>query len=177
MTNRSIEHLLRDHREIESVLDELEALLDSQKAEPRWTASHALAFAWVTRCFNESVMHHIRKEEENLFPALEEFLPRDDSPLDEWRREQADLRAQLQRMRDAGAALSAGDEHPQFAEDFQRSGRALLRLLRNHIDKQDRILFPRVARLLSPERDAEILQQLEALAPQKAARMPPASRD
>jgi hemerythrin-like domain-containing protein len=92
MTHRSIEHLLREHREIEAVSAELESLLASQKAQPRWAAEHALAFAWIVRGFTDCVIPHMRKEDELLFPALEGFLPRETGPLAVLRGELRDLR-------------------------------------------------------------------------------------
>ncbi len=172
MTHRSIDHLLRDHRDLERVLVELELLLDSLEAKSRWTAEHALAFAWITRRFAESVMPHIAKEGEILFPALEDFLPRDTGPLAVLRGEHRDLITHFSRLREAAELLCQGSTQPLVREDFLRCGRATIQTLRDLIYKEERILFPMVARFLSGDRDAQILHKMQAMGAPFAAPAP-----
>jgi hemerythrin-like domain-containing protein len=39
----------------------------------------------------------------------------------------------------------------------------LLRLIQDHLYKENRVLFPMVARFLSPERDAALLERMRAI--------------
>jgi regulator of cell morphogenesis and NO signaling len=163
MSDLSIEHLLREHREIDRALSELEALLDSQKDSPSWTPEHSQAFARIQRCFDQCVLPHISKEDRLFYPALEDFLPRDIGPLAVLRGEHQDFTAQFARICAAAEALSKGSTEPQHREDFQRAGRAALQTQRNHLYKEEVVLFPMVARFLSPDRDALLLRQLQVL--------------
>lgn len=163
MTRRTIEYLLREHREVEKVLSELESLVEAQRAAPQWTAEHGSAFARILRGFNECVLPHIAKEGEILFPALEGFLPRDVGPLAVLRGEHHDLHANFSRLQQTGAALCHGPAQPQDREDFVRASRGILQAQRDHFYKEERILFPMIARFLSPERDAHLLDQMEAM--------------
>ncbi len=163
MTHLSIQHLLREHRQIERISAELESLLASQKAEPQWAAVHALAFSRIVCSFTECVIPHMRKEDELLFPILEAFLPRDVGPLAVLRGELRDLRTQLSRVREAGEALCRGDTQPQVREDFQHFGHAIIQSLTNHIYKEERVLFPMVARSLPSDWDAHLLHQMETM--------------
>jgi len=45
--------------------------------------------------------------------------------------------------------------------------------LRDYIYKEGMILFPMVARFLSPERDAQLLQQMKVITKRKALPCPP----
>ncbi len=163
MSQRSIEHLVRDHRQIEKIVAELELLLDSHKVKRCWMAEHALAFLSIADRFAGTVIPHLHKEEEFFFPALEEFLPREEGPLAVLRDEHAQLRAHFRDVRDTGQKLVVGNGPPQLAGDFQKAGRAALQILRDHIYKQENVLFPMVGRMLAAERDNEILHQMEAL--------------
>ena len=173
MAELSIQHLLRDHRECARILAELESLLDTQKADPEWTAGRSTAFARISRFFNEVVIGHIRKEEEVLFPALEAFLPRDVGPLAVLRAEHADTCENFRRLCVSGESSAQRDNPPQLLEDFQRAGRKVLEVVRDHIYKEDRVLFPMVARFLSPELDAEILRRMEAISRYEASSVGP----
>ena len=51
----------------------------------------------------------------------------------------------------------------EFHTPFQRAGRAALQTQRNHLYKEEVVLFPMVARFLSPDRDALLLRQLQVL--------------
>jgi hemerythrin-like domain-containing protein len=158
-----VEHLLRDHREGEKIMAELRALLDEPTDGPCWSAARAEAFARMVRFFDAVVLAHLQKEEQILFPALEAFLPREVGPLAVLRGEHHDLLAQFAEMRQAGQILSEGSTEPRVCQQFERASRALIRLFYDHVYKEDRVLFPMVARLLGPERDAYLHSQMQAL--------------
>ncbi len=163
MANRCVEHLLQDHRQCEQILAEFEPLLDALQARPEWTTAQDAIFNRITSFFEAAQASHLRKEDEILYPALEAFLPRDVGPLAVLRAEHADLGANLSRLSEVGEALSAGASSRRLFEDFERCGRATIRILRDHIYKEDRVLFPMVARFLTPEQDARLFQQMQAI--------------
>jgi iron-sulfur cluster repair protein YtfE (RIC family) len=161
MTQLSITHLLREHREIEEAFAPLEALLETETATKSWTPELAAAFSTFAAKFTECAIAHIRKEEEILFPALEGFLPREVGPLAVLRGEHHELRQHFEKLRTTSAAMAAWDATPATLQTFLQHGRTLAQLMRDHIYKEDRILFPMVARFLSGVRDAYLLREME----------------
>ncbi len=160
MAELAIQYLLKEHREIEKALNDLESLLDS-RAE--WSAVHSETLALILLLFGRELAGHIQKEEELLFPALEGLLPHDEGPLTVLRDEHRDLCRYFCRLCHAGHSMSE-EHHPESVrEEFQRSARATIRIMRDHIYKEDRVLFPLVARLLPPGVDEKLLERMESL--------------
>lgn len=163
MASLCVDHLLRDHREGERILNELESLLNERSTGGCWSVAQGENFLRLAGFFDGVVLGHIRKEEEVLFPALEAYLPRDIGPLAVLRGEHKELCALFLRLLTAGKQLAEGEGPPATCEEFQGAGRALLQVFRDHIYKEDRILFPMVARFLSAGRDAELLLEMMRL--------------
>lgn len=158
MNELSISHLIAEHRQVESSVRALEELFDA--ARP-WSGAQSEAYDGVCRFFDHQVTAHIRNEEEALFPVLEDYLPRDVGPLAVLRAEHAEIATRYSLMRHAGDALRLSARNPQAAADFMAHGRKLVLLLQDHMYKEDRVLYPLVARLLSAEQDRSILQHME----------------
>lgn len=169
MNQLAITHLVREHREAEKIVAVLEEVLEA--AVP-WTPSNVAHYEMVCAYFDRDVLCHIRKEDEALFPVLEEFLPRDVGPLAVLRGEHAEIAAQYSLMRHAGEALRRGAPRPPAADDFRQYGRRLVLILRDHIYKEDRVLYPMVARFLSETQDRSILQHMEGIVPVNSAMAP-----
>ena len=165
MASRSIEHLAQDHREVEKVLRELELLLRPQGGALCWSVDKGQAFARILRRFTERVLPHLMKEEHLFYPALEEFLPRDEGPLAVLRGEHEELRAQIYCLRKAVGPLVQGGEQPalELVKEFQQAGLNAVRIFRDHVYKEENILFPMVARRLAPEKDADLFRRMEAI--------------
>ena len=159
----SIQHLLRDHRNIEKILDGLESLLDAKKKDPSWNTAASRALEVLTGALERQQRCHIRKEEDVLFPFLEKFLPSDSGPLLVLRGEHQDLSAGFRSMLQAGEALLQEKAPANALGDLERFGRRTIQLARDHIYKEDRVLFPMVTRFLSSDQDASLLAGLEAI--------------
>ncbi len=162
MNGLSIAHLMGEHRATEKVLTGLEGLIT---APLPWGAEAMAAYGALCLHFNRAVTCHIRKEDEALFPLLEEYLPRDVGPLAVLRGEHAEIANQYALMRHAGDALRLGTQNASAAEDFARYGRRLLLMIQDHIYKEDRVLYPMVVRLLSEEQDRKVLAHMDGIAP------------
>ncbi|MFQ5514020.1 MAG: hemerythrin domain-containing protein [Myxococcota bacterium] len=128
------EILSREHQVVLSRLAELERALDVYAEE---------VLCDTLRFFDEVVTLHRRKEEEILFPALSAHFPPDAGPiacmLDEHREEKRHLQGLSQ-------ALDVGDR-----EKIIIHGRSIVDLLRQHIMKEDHVLFPMAERLLDED--------------------------
>lgn len=163
MNELCVRHLLREHRDVEKALSELEFLLDEPVTGEPWSATRREDFQWIVETVASHLEHHIQKEDDVLFPALEAFLPRDLGPLAVLRGEHSDVRELFDRMCRAGQRCMYGNPSEGTREELSNSGLGVITLLRDHIYKEDRILFPMVARFLSPERDAALLHKMEEI--------------
>jgi hemerythrin-like domain-containing protein len=143
-----LQELIREHEIIESVLDAVEATVRREEQSGDFVPffyERALAFfsAFADRCHHE-------KEEKHLFPALERYgIPRAGGPIGCMLDEHEEGRLHI---RSAVAALQ-GAEHGD--RDSQRAVRseamAYARLLRQHIEKENQVLFVAAERVLPPD--------------------------
>ena len=159
----SIQQLLDDHKASEEQFRVLESLFDEIKAEPLWTSARMRRFECFADFFRVDLMAHMRKEDEVLYPALEEFLPRDVGPLMVLRTEHDDIVTNFNRMQNSYQLMIQGNMRSEVVQKFVFFGRALLQLLRDHAYKEERVLFPMVARFLKPELDARIDADMRTL--------------
>ena len=150
--------LRHEHEAIVRMLDVsgvvAERLAAGTKIEPE-ILSQLLEFfhLFADRC------HH-GKEEELLFPLLErKGLLRAGGPIGVMLDEHTQGRAQMERMTAAAEAYRNGD-----ANAGQRWASAMNRyaaLLRQHIDKENHILFELADRLMTPAEQAEMVAAFE----------------
>lgn len=136
-----------EHRVILQVLSCLELMAERARREERIPEPHAAQALEVLRTFADTCHHG--KEESILFPALEAQVP-EFGPTRVMRAEHVDGRIHIKAM---GAALASG-QPTTFAEHAE----AYVALLRQHIHKEDEILFRIAQHLLTPEQDAELVE-------------------
>lgn len=159
MQHKAIQHLAREHARLEQFLSALDPLL----APPR---DEAAAGAHVRELLERFVSawpgieRHMAKEEA-LFAVLERHLPRDHGPLSVLRSEHVDVFQNFSRMREA--ATPGRRQSPRALEDVLEFARTTVQVIRDHMYKEDRVLFPLVARLLAPDADAELLVRMEGM--------------
>jgi hemerythrin-like domain-containing protein len=143
---RPTEILGGEHRVIEQVLDCLEAIAQQAKSAGRLDpapAKDAVAFFrnFADRC------HH-GKEEAHLFPALEaKGFPRDGGPTGVMLHEHEQGRAHVKGMDENIEAAAAGDA--AALDRFIAHAEGYVTLLREHIYKEDHVLFQLADRTLS----------------------------
>lgn len=150
--HKSIEILMDEHRLIEQVLGSLETFVVEVEGG---LGPQRLLFADYGAFFREfaDACHH-GKEEDILFQRmLERGFPRESGPLAVMYHEHKVGRGHVSALRQVGTG-----EGPLAAVETQlalESAGAFIPLLRAHILKEDRILYPMAARLLTgPELDA-----------------------
>ena len=142
------EILSSEHRVIEQVLNCLEAMVRQARLAGRLdrpSAQDAVAFFrnFADRC------HH-GKEETHLFPALEaKGFPRDGGPTGVMLYEHEQGRAHVRGMEENIEAAAAGDL--RALQQFIDHAEGYVRLLREHIYKEDHVLFPLADRTLGEE--------------------------
>lgn len=143
---QTTEVLWDEHRVIERVLDCLEKLADRCRAEGQLDGAAARDAVTFFRGFADRCHHG--KEEALLFPLMEQrgFSP-DSGPTAVMRREHVQGRELVGDMAGAIDGAAAGDA--ATCGSFLRAARGFLDLLRQHIRKEDQILFPMAEQALT----------------------------
>jgi hemerythrin-like domain-containing protein len=140
--------LMNEHRNIERALAALERMAKAFEASGRIDAEPAGQAVEFLRSYADRLHHG--KEEANLFPAMEaRGLPAEVGPTAVMRQEHNMGRAFTREM---GDALAEGDTRA-----FVAAARDYVELLREHIMKEDQVLFPMADRLL-PAEDQDALR-------------------
>lgn len=97
---------------------------------------------------------HHAKEEEHLFPALEaQGIPRDGGPIAVMLQDHQDGRDAVGAMAEA---LEPAEPAPEQLLSFASSAAHFISLLRDHIAKEDHVLFRMAEDVLPPEQMAEL---------------------
>ncbi len=163
MADLAINHLRRDHQHARKILTELESLLNALDSDVQWTPERQETCDRLTKYFTEDLTSLIRKEDEILYPSLKELFPSDFGPLSVLRSEHQSLCINFRRLCEIGKSLRPGESSPETLRDFEQCGWKAVEVLHDHLYKEDRVLFPMVARFLTPELDAELVGKMENL--------------
>ena len=114
---------------------------------------------FVDRC------HH-GKEEEALFPALEEAgISKEHGPIGVMLEEHRKGRELVREMTEALSGLR--EDSQESMQAFRDASQRYILLLRQHIDKENHVLFPMGDHRLSPATQRRIEQQFEQLEKEK----------
>jgi hemerythrin-like domain-containing protein len=106
--------------------------------------------------------YHHGKEEDLLFVALENVgIPRDKGPIGVMLREHEVGRSYVRNMSEAVGKYKAGE--PSYASQFIENAEQYIKLLNQHIDKEDNILYPMADMRLSEEKQHELIEDFEKL--------------
>jgi len=99
---------------------------------------------------------HHGKEEGIFFPAMEKYgIPNEGGPIGQMLREHTQGRAYIAAMSEAASAV------PVNSESFAANASSYIALMRDHIAKENTILFPLGDRAIPPEVQAELLEAFE----------------
>ena len=141
--------LSSEHRVIEQVLDCLEAMVREAKRRAGSSGSRPRTPWRFFRNFADRCHHG--KEEAHLFPAMEaKGFPRDGGPTGVMLHEHEQGRAHVRGMDEAIDAAAAGDA--AALRQFVEHAEGYVALLREHIYKEDHILFQLADRTLERSR-------------------------
>lgn len=156
----AINDLKHEHRVIELVLSGLERLADEAEEQHRIDGERGEKALEILRHFADRCHHG--KEERHLFPLMAaRGVPEEGGPLGVMLREHDEGRSHLRAMAEALPGAARGDEIA--ARVFATSARAYVALLRQHIAKEDTVLYAIAERVLSAEDDQQLMQGFEAI--------------
>lgn len=150
---RPTEILMHEHRVIEQVLTCVERIAEHAVREGRVDGDSAREAIDFLRTFADRCHHG--KEEEQLFPMMEERgFSADEGPTRVMRDEHVQGRALIRAMDESIDGAAGGAE--SACRTFAESARRYVLLLREHIEKEDHCLFPMADRALTEADQAEL---------------------
>ncbi len=150
--------LMSEHRVIERVIASLEAQAGRLAAGEAARPGFFLDAADFIKGFADGCHH--RKEEGVLFEAIVGAgLPREVGPIGVMLSEHEQGRAFTRGMRAAAERLAAGDA--SAAREVIANARGYAALLRQHIQKEDGILFPMAAQVIPSPQHAGVVEAFE----------------
>ncbi len=150
--------LMSEHRVIEQVLDCLEKILDQCTSENKLDTASAKQAIEFFRGFADHCHHG--KEEAKLFPVMEASgFSGGCSPVAVMLREHELGRLYIQGMDAAMEPAAAGDA--EAMKWFIQHGQSYLKLLREHIRKEDICLFPAADHRLTERDQEQLLAEFE----------------
>jgi len=147
---KATEILIRGHDLIQRGLVVLEGMARLASAGQAVPADDARSIIEFIRKFADGCHH--AKEEGVLFPAMEAAgIPKEGGPIGMMLLEHDEGRAAVRAMDQAVAGFGTD---PAALEAFARAGFAYTRLLKNHIFKENNILFKMADQAIPPSQDA-----------------------
>jgi hemerythrin-like domain-containing protein len=154
------EELKTEHRAIERMLRVLEGVSDRLESGEAVDPTHLAQAVEFIQVFADRCHHG--KEEDLLFVAMEEAgIPVEGGPIGVMLTEHVIGREYVGTMNRAARQYAAGDA--RAAEAFAAAARGYVELLRQHIGKEDNILYPMADRALSQAKQDELLEEFEVI--------------
>ena len=155
---QATEILMSEHRVIERVIASLESQAGDLAAGRQVRPGFFLDAAGFIKGFADGCHHH--KEEGVLFEALVGAgLPRQAGPVGVMLAEHEQGRAFTRGMRAAAERLAGGDA--SAARDVVADARGYAALLRQHIQKEEGILFPMADQVIPAGQHADVVAGFE----------------
>ena len=137
--------LRKEHDKVLEILDKLEKDLEDQNEESLIKDINTLG--------KEFDLHSLNKEEKALFPELEKFIPRDGGPTGMMIIEHKDLTDSIKNFKES---LETKD-----FEKLNEIGSHIIDLLREHINKENNILFMMADMHLDDKQKESILEKFK----------------
>ena len=157
---KPIDVLMQEHRVIEGVLDALETAANRLERGESVRPRFFIDAAEFIRDFADGCHH--RKEEGVLFGAMVDAgAPAEGGAIEMMLEEHEDGRRYTRAMRDAAVRLERGEGAARG--DIIANAKRYVALLREHIVKEDEMLFPMAAELIPPSREEDLLERFERL--------------
>ena len=159
-TLRATQILKAEHDVILNVLDCLEKHADHAESSGKLDAGTSRDLLHLLGTFADKCHHG--KEEGALFPLLvRRGLPENVGPLAVMLSEHRTGRTEIAGMREAVVAWDAG--HAGAARQFAAHAYAYVELLRDHIAKENNVLFPMADGMLSEADQEEVLERFTSV--------------
>lgn len=155
---KATEILMEEHRVIERVLNALERATNRLNKGDEVYLRFFTGTAVFIKQFTDECHH--KKEEEAIIPAmLDHGVPKDTGPVAVILVEHEEGRRLAQAMRQATERFQAGDI--RMRDTLVQSSKEYIRLIRQHIMKEDKVFYPLANKVIPPEQDEVLLKAYE----------------
>lgn len=156
--SRPTEILSNDHKNVLEKLKIMEQAIKDMKSP-----NSKKTFADLNDFFNNEVELHFKKEEQALFPEIEKFIPREGGPVGVMLMEHEDLYKYRDDLFKGVEMLLKDENNTVAAAIIKENGANYINLLREHIYKEDNMLFMMADMHLDEEQINEIMKKFEEL--------------
>ncbi|MEP0766752.1 MAG: hemerythrin domain-containing protein [Fimbriimonadia bacterium] len=157
---RAIAELVEEHEAIRKMLGVLRVVAARVEAGEHVPEEDLRGIGEFFSVFADKCHHG--KEEETLFPVLEQAgIPRDGGPIGVMLYEHTLGRSLVARIKGSVDGCLAGEQAAR--SEFASAANEYIALLDSHIAKENNVLFPMAESRLTPEQDAELTAAFEAL--------------
>jgi len=165
MPLRSIEILVAEHREVEKVLLRLEEAMDEFLTVTELPPASVQLLDEIARSLDRDLSLHIQKEDSCLFPVLHNYLPAGMGPIAVMMSEHELISAAFHGLTEGvGKLKSCPATNSPGACEVRDHGRELIHLLRSHLMKEERVLFPFAEEHMTGAEERAVLAHFEKLA-------------
>ncbi len=156
MTNekKPTELLSEEHRGVLEKLDALEGVINNLEQREKISAR----LKELTSFFDTEFWVHFDKEEKALFPELERFIPRGSGPIGVMISEHDVLRKTYSEIQKAVAKYLNHVDNTETKRAISQNGTHFIGLLRDHIFKEDNILFRMVDTHLDQKQNEKVIK-------------------
>lgn len=152
------EELKREHQAILLMLRILERICERLESRQSVCIEDLQRIVEFVQVFADRCHHS--KEEDLLFVALEHAgIPRHGGPIEVMIHEHEEGRDYVRGLANAVAKYKAGDTNA--AAQIVMNAREYIKLLCNHIDKEDNVLYPLADRFLDKDTQKKLLKDFE----------------
>jgi iron-sulfur cluster repair protein YtfE (RIC family) len=156
----AVDLLLECHERIRSFLALSRRIAEAGPAD---LAAVPEAAARVRRYFTQALPLHARDEEDSILPLLRGLEPAVDSALEEMTREHAEHEAPLAELVGACEELARDPgRHAALAPVVARATAELERHFAMHLEREEKVVFPAMRRLLDRAADERIVREIRA---------------
>ncbi|AIY85665.1 MULTISPECIES: hemerythrin domain-containing protein [unclassified Thermotoga] len=152
--------LKEEHRAIETMLNVLEKICNKLEVGEKINVDHLEQILEFIRIFVDKCHHG--KEEDLLFPAMERAgVPKEGGPIGTMLYEHEIGRNYVDKLSHGIDEYKKGNN--ESVKEIVENARNYISLLREHINKEDNILYVIADTHLSPEKQKELLNRFERL--------------
>ena len=156
---KATQQLKNEHEGVKIMLTILGQVCQQLEATGNLDTEHFKGILGFLKVFVDQCHHG--KEEELLFPALVAVGVPEDGPIAVMRHEHEMGRNYVKAMRTAFSGYMAPDI--SSSKEVLQNSRAYISLLRDHIEKENNVLFVMADRLLSEKRQDELFEGFEKI--------------
>lgn len=154
------ESLKNEHKAVKLTLQVLGRICDQSEKDRKFNPEHLDSLVEFFRVFVDKCHHG--KEENLLFPAmLQAGISKKGGPIEVMLREHKQGRKYVRGIADAVLKYKTGNI--KASSEIIRNSRDYISLLKQHIDKEDNVLYPMADARLDEEKQKELFEGFERI--------------